>query len=304
MAQITVVITILNEQGTLPELFNALETQSRKPDEVIIVDGGSTDSSQELLANWKPKFSFKWIVAKGNRSVGRNTGIQRSKSEIIAITDAGCRPSKDWLKYLVRPLESGLCEVVAGYYKPVSHTAFEQAASCYMLVMPESVSPESFLPATRSMALLKTTWKKVGKFPERLSHNEDYVFSNAVKKAQAKIIFVREAVVSWYPPKDWGSFLKQVGRFAYGDMESGIVRPKVLTIFLRWTLLLAILMFRFQLFVALLALYCFWAYMKNSKHVQSLSAVRILPLMQVSTDFVVMGSSLAGFWKRLHEKKH
>lgn len=304
MEKVAIVITILNEEATLPLLFRALEYQTRKPDQVMIVDGGSTDGSQALLRQWKPKFKFTWIVRRGNRSVGRNQGIAKVSADIIAITDAGCRPQKDWFGEIIRPLLAKEADVVSGYYKPEAKTAFEQAASAYMLVMPENINSHEFLPATRSMAITKTFWQKAGRFPEEHGHNEDYVFARSLKAIGARIKFVRKAEVIWIPPKRWGIFLKQIWRFAYGDTSAGIIRPKMVSIFLRWFFFCALLFLRFELFVAFISLYSFWAYLKNRVHVTGLSGIRILPLMQVATDFVVMVGSLQGLLSYSHAKKH
>lgn len=302
MAKVAVVVTILNEEKNLPALFSALEKQSRKPDEVIIVDGGSIDPSVKLLASWKPNFRFSWFVKRGNRSKGRNKGIEKAKSSLIAITDAGCCPDKNWLKYLVAPLEVGSCDVVSGYYTSRAKTAFEQAATAYMLVMPNQIDPDNFLPATRSMAMTRAVWKQVGGFPEKLSHNEDYVFAHKLKRNKSKIKFVKEASVEWFPPQNWNQFIKQIGRFSYGDAEAGIVRPKVVSIFLRWLIILSSLFFGLKIFTAILASYCLWAYLKSRNYVPSLAGARILPTMQVITDFIVMGCSLWGWRKYWHEK--
>ncbi len=301
MAKVAVVITILNEHAALPSLFRALERQTRFPDEVIIVDGGSSDESQSLLTNWKPPFSFRWLTRKGNRSVGRNAGITTAKAKYIALTDAGCIPERNWLKQIIAPLEKGK-DVAAGYYRAIAHTPFEQAASAYMLVMPERVDENNFLPATRSMALTRSIWKKVGGFPTKFSHNEDYVLAHRLKKQGAKMVFVREAVVAWMPPHNWGSFLKQVSRFAYGDTQAGIIRPKVVSIFLRWIVLLSLVLLRFEWFIILLALYCLWAYLKNRRYVSSIAGIYLLPLMQLSTDLVVCIWSVIGWFN--HEKNH
>ena len=164
MANISVVITVKNEERNLADLFAGLERQSKLPNEVVIVDGGSTDRTHRVLMQWKPPFRKVIIRKSGNRSVGRNAGILVARNSIIALTDAGCVPARDWIKNVTAPLISKKTDVVAGYYEANAHTPFERAAAAYMLVMPERVNERNFLPATRSMALLKSVWKRVGGF--------------------------------------------------------------------------------------------------------------------------------------------
>ena len=292
MEKVAVIVTVLNEERTLPALFSALEKQTLKPDEVIIVDGGSTDQTARLLSFWKPNFPFRWFERKGNRSIGRNAAISAVKSSIIAITDAGCVPEPEWLDRIIKRLVAGNCDVVSGYYSPHTITDFERAAAAYMLVMPEHIDPNLFFPATRSMAIKKTM----------LSDNEDYAFAKKLQSMHAKICFEKNAVVRWSPPKTWGSFLKQVWRFAYGDCFAGIIRPKVVLIFIRWFVFIALAMLVFPLFLIIMFLYVFWAWAKNKKHIPSFSAMYLLPSMQLATDLVVMVGSLHGLVVNISQK--
>lgn len=304
MAKVAVIVTILNEEKTLPALFAALERQSLLPDQVIISDGGSTDGSQSLLKNWHPKFEYKYIVRPGNRSIGRNAAIESTNCELIAITDAGCVPEKKWLEMLVNTIEDERADVVAGYYKAKSRNAFEEAASAYMLVMPENVDANNFLPATRSMMILRRVWSRAGKFPIKFSHNEDYVFAKKLQSINAKFSFSREAVVLWSPPLTWNQFLKQIGRFAYGDTNAGIIRPKVISLYLRWLLFIGSMVLNFWVGCFLLALYSIWAILKNSKHVHHIEKIWILPGMQISSDIIVMIFSILGMLNQTHEIKN
>ena len=98
MATIGLIVTVLNEESTIQDLLESIEKQTRLPDEVVIVDGGSTDFTQKILARWNPPCPYRWLVKKGNRSVGRNEAVVQLKSELIAITDAGCILESDWLE--------------------------------------------------------------------------------------------------------------------------------------------------------------------------------------------------------------
>ena len=55
LSDIAIVIPILNEAETLPHLFESLGEQTLLPKEIIFVDGGSTDSSTDLINSWSNK---------------------------------------------------------------------------------------------------------------------------------------------------------------------------------------------------------------------------------------------------------
>jgi len=303
MAKITVVITALNEESSIFELLRGLEKQTLQPSEVIIVDGGSSDKTTSIVnsLNSKSTLNIKLHQKKGNRSVGRNLAIAKSKTDLIAITDAGCEPMKNWLEELVKIQAGTKAPVVAGYYAGKATTRFEEAVIPYALVMPDKVNPGNFLPATRSMLLKKKVWKKIGGFDRKLSDNEDYAFAMKIKRSGIKIAFAEKAIVLWKPRSNLLSFYKMIFRFARGDVRAGIVRPKVILIFTRYLLLLlaTIVIFKFsdwksvvQLWTPLFIIYSLWAINKNVRYTPK--GWFYLPLLQVSSDVAVMIGSIAG----------
>ena len=169
--KVSFITTVYNEENTIVQLLDSLSKQSRMPDEIIIVDGMSTDGTVDKIKNYNSK--FKIIQKKGNRAVGRNEAIKSSSGDVIVCSDAGCLLDKDWVKNIIEPFKNKEINVVAGYYKGLPQNIFQKCIVPYVLMMPDRVHPKNFLPATRSIAFRKSIWEKVGGFPEKFSHNED-----------------------------------------------------------------------------------------------------------------------------------
>ena len=49
MPTVSVIATVYNEGSSVSRLLDSLATQSRPPDQVVIVDGGSSDDTLEIL---------------------------------------------------------------------------------------------------------------------------------------------------------------------------------------------------------------------------------------------------------------
>lgn len=79
---ISIVVPILNEGERLPQLLQMLERLHA--DEVILVDGGSTDGSDMLLSG----SSFKWIRSAPGRAVQMNRGAEKCRSDILLFLHA------------------------------------------------------------------------------------------------------------------------------------------------------------------------------------------------------------------------
>lgn len=307
--KVTFVSTVFNEEKNIKPLLESLFSQSKFPDEIIIVDGGSTDNTVSEISSFQfPKSAneakIKLLFKKGNISVGRNEAIKSANNEIIVCSDAGCILDKDWIKNIIKPFENKNVDVVAGYYKGNAKTIFQKCLVPYVLVMPDRVDVGNFLPATRSMAFKKSIWKKMGGFDEKISYSEDYAFAKKLKKNKANIVFAKKAVVSWMPRDNFGSAFLMFYRFAKGDVESKIIRPKVVLIFLRYLIGLFLIIFYItfksqvilNILYLMLFLYILWSIIKNYKYVKKIGAILFLPLLQIESDIAVMLGTIRGLF--------
>jgi len=333
--KLSLIVAVLNEEKYIGKLIDSISIQTKIPDEIIIVDGGSSDQTVAKIQNSKFKIQnykskFKIIIKPGNRSVGRNTAIKNSTGDIILSTDAGCTLDKNWVKNITAPfatkvhlrgafsvtsevaeglLRGGRVDVVAGYYRGAYKNIFQKSLIPYVLVMEDKIE-DDFLPATRSMAFKKSIWKKVGGFDETLSHNEDYAFALKIKESKYKIKFKKDAIVYWYPRKNLIDSFVMFFRFALGDVEANISRPKVIFIFLRYffALYLIILNFIMKSFpliiftVSLLFFYILWSIYKNYRYVKSYKAFFYLPLLQFISDIAVLLGTSLGLIKKFNSK--
>lgn len=299
MPNVSLICTVLNEEESIEALLQSISNQTRIPNEVIIVDGGSTDRTVPVLKKAKKKFPqlhLTVVQQQSNRSEGRNLAIQKAKYDTIAITDAGCTLDSQWLEELVKKqLQTG-AEVIAGYYRSEPKTPFEEAVVPFTLVMPDKVDPLSFLPATRSMLIKKSVFEQVGYFNPDLLVSEDYEFAHRLKKANVAIVFTREATVVWSPRQNVGSFFRMVVSMSAGDVSGGVVRPKVALVFVRYILFVAFLLGSFvslsalAILIAMLALYSAWALWKNRQYVSQQAYPWLIALQYVADVGVLWGT--------------
>ena len=84
---IGVVVPSYNRAGLLPETLDAILGQTRPPDEVVVVDDGSTDDTQAVLARYAGRVRAIRI-ANGGDLVARNTGLREMGSDLVAFCDS------------------------------------------------------------------------------------------------------------------------------------------------------------------------------------------------------------------------
>ena len=105
--RVTVISTVLNEGASIRLLMDSLVAQTHLPDEVVITDGGSRDTTVAVLAEYTDRLPLRVLVEPGaNISRGRNVAIQAATGDVIASVDAGVWLEPQWLERLVAPFDA------------------------------------------------------------------------------------------------------------------------------------------------------------------------------------------------------
>ena len=111
--KVSVVVASYNGAKTLKACLDSLGRLNYPDYEVILVDDGSTDTTQNIAANYPKIRNIK--QANLGLSVARNTGIHAATGEIVAFTDSDCRADEDWLYYLIGDLLNSKFTGIGGH---------------------------------------------------------------------------------------------------------------------------------------------------------------------------------------------
>jgi glycosyltransferase involved in cell wall biosynthesis len=223
--KVSVIATVYNEGSSVRRLLDSLAAQSRTPDQVVIVDGGSDDGTPDILHAYAAHGALPLRVISqpgANISEGRNTAIAAADGPVIAVTDAGVRLTDGWLAALLEPFERPETAAVAGFFVPDPQTPFEIAMGATVLPDRSDVDPDNFLPSSRSVAFLKRVWSEVGGYPEWLDYCEDLVYDLAVRDRFGPFGFAPEALVHFRPRSSMRAFFVQYYRYARGDGKANL----------------------------------------------------------------------------------
>lgn len=225
---ISVIATVLNEGESIRGLLNSLAAQTRAPDELVIVDGGSRDQTLAILREYRDRLPLRLIEAPGlSISAGRNRAIAEARGGIIASTDAGVVLVPGWLEALTAPLrEDAALQVVGGFFEADPQSVFEVALGATTLPLVEEIDAASFLPSSRSIAFRRSAWEAVGGYPEWLDYCEDLIFDLRLKAAAPNWAFAPAAVARFRPRKTLRSFMRQYYFYARGDGKADLWRKR------------------------------------------------------------------------------
>ena len=220
------IVTVLNEVGTVDALLASVAAQTTPPDEVIVVDGGSRDGTWQHLETWCGRLPLRLLREEGALiSRGRNVAIAAASAELIAATDAGVRLEPDWLARLLEAMDDDV-DVVSGFFVADAETTFEKAMGATVLPTLDDVRPETFLPSSRSVLFRKAAWQRAGGYPEYLDYCEDLVFDLALKGQGSQFAFAPRAVAHYRPRSSLRAFFRQYYLYARGDGKADLWRKR------------------------------------------------------------------------------
>lgn len=105
----SIVLPAYNEAHDLPATLNALVCQTLTPSEVIVIDDASSDGTQRVLRDFRPRLPLHVITHATNTgpSAARNDGIDAASGDVVVFVDADVVLPPDFLHRLATHYSEG-----------------------------------------------------------------------------------------------------------------------------------------------------------------------------------------------------
>jgi glycosyltransferase involved in cell wall biosynthesis len=169
---ISIILGTYNDGKYLGKAIQTILDQSYKNFELILIDDGSTDNTQEVIAGFKDKRIKLYHNPKSTSAAKfRNQGIKLSKGKYIFFADSDAYMNEDWLKEGLKTFTKEKCIGVEGltYYV---EKGFKQSISDKP---PGTVeTPGHYLGC--NLAITREIWDKLGGFNEKFVYHSDREF--------------------------------------------------------------------------------------------------------------------------------
>ncbi|MBD2208523.1 glycosyltransferase [Calothrix sp. FACHB-156] len=203
--KVSVVVPIYNGETDLPDLISCLLAQTYPKDRVeyLLVDNNSSDRTLTYL-NTAAELSPLTIRPLSENQIqssyaARNTGIRAAQGEIIAFTDADCRPQPQWLELLIQPFSDQNIVIVVGEIAALpGKNILEQHADRQDTLSQKHTLAHPFCAygQTANLAIRRIVLEKVGLFRPYLTTGGDADICWRILLAKiGDLKFVSDAIV-------------------------------------------------------------------------------------------------------------
>jgi glycosyltransferase involved in cell wall biosynthesis len=215
---VSVIVPARNAEETVGECLASLMRLDYDPGrrEILVIDNGSSDRTVEIVREYPVCCLFE---SRRGPSAARNRGVQASRGEIVAFTDADCVVTTGWLRALVRGFERPEVWAVAGEivaYPPRTPAERYVARRKARWQEPALRATRPFA-VTSNAAFRRETFDRLGLFDPRLIKAQDKDFGwRFLGAGDPELAYSSEALVlHHHRPTAWKLFTQHAG-WGYG----------------------------------------------------------------------------------------
>ena len=226
LPNVSVIIPIYNGEYDLPELIKSLQSQTypKQLVEYLLIDNNSIDLTPYLLEKatknaQEQGINFRHLTENTIQSsyAARNLGIRQASNQILAFTDADCRPDNYWLEKIVLPFINPLVGIVVGEIVALpGKSLLEQYAERKQLMSQKFLIEHPFCPygQTANIAIRKQAFVDVGLFRPYLTTGGDAdICWRIQKEANWQLESAPEAIIFHRHRSNFKDFRSQFRRY-------------------------------------------------------------------------------------------
>lgn len=221
------IIPVYNRPNEIKELLDSLRLQTYdKTFEVVIVEDGSTISSEEVIGDYVDSLAISYYK-KPNSGPGdsRNYGMGRAKGNYFIVLDSDCILPPQYLVEAEKSLQEDYVHCYGG--PDAAHESFSTVQKAINYAMTSFLTTggirggkkavDKFQPRSFNMGISKEAFENVGGY-RNIHPGEDPDLTIRIWNKGYRTKLISEAFVYHKRRIDWNKFYIQVNKF-------GMVRP-------------------------------------------------------------------------------
>lgn len=217
----TVIVPTFERPTPLSGCLEALAGLDYPPErlEVIVVDDGSAETPESVLAPFRDRLDLTLLVQPhAGQSTARNAAAARAQGTFLAFTDDDCRPAASWLRALAARFAAHPDRAVGGRTInafPANPYCVTSQAILDIVYGYYNADPErAQFFASNNLAVPADPLREIGGFHSAFSTSEDREFCARWLDGGRAMTYAPEAVVTHAPSLSFTGFCRQ--HFTYG----------------------------------------------------------------------------------------
>ena len=196
---VSLYIPVYNGESTIKSVLKSTFALNPGPDEIIVINDGSTDNTFAILKSYKNKINIINNKSNIGLAASRNLGVLSSKNEDVASIDADVVVSEDWLENLYqtkKKFNSALCggKLIEKYKDKNIYNFWRHVHARQNPFGEKDIENINRALAGSNILVSKTAWKKIrGYNTIYKTHGEDFSFCNKILSYGYKISYSGKA---------------------------------------------------------------------------------------------------------------
>ena len=222
MHKISILIPAYNEEKSVGKCILSCLNQTRKPDEIIVVNDGSTDSTLKILKKFLGKITIVNLKKNtGNKSKAQEIGLRFVTGDIFITTDADTSLHRNFVKKIETSFEDKEVSAVCGYVESNECNWITNVREINYLIgqtiykKAQSYIEALFVLVGCGSAFRTKDFRKIVTF-DHDNVTEDLDFTYKLKLADQKMVLQEEAIVYTQDPNNLKSYFRQLYRWYSG----------------------------------------------------------------------------------------
>ncbi|GAX86858.1 conserved hypothetical protein [Lebetimonas natsushimae] len=221
LPKISIIIPIYNEEKYIAKCLDSIIDSDfdKEKFEVLLVDGGSSDKTVEIIKEYQKKYPFFKLLHNPKKIVpiAMNIGIKNAKGEYIIRLDAHSIYPKDYFKKLIYYHKKLNADNVGGVVitevknKNNTSNAIKNVLSDKLGVgsaFRSGVNEIKEVDTVPFGCYKREIFNKVGLYDERLVRNQDIELNKRIKKAGGKIYLIPDIKCTYFARENYKDLAK------------------------------------------------------------------------------------------------
>ena len=235
--RVGVVVPCRNERRHIVPLLDALAAQTRRPDQIVVVDDASDDGTGEVVRAWAAAHpgAAAGVVEGNGRGIAAavNAGIAILDTDVVVRLDGHCIPSTRYVELGERWCGDGSIGVAGGPWRIEPGRAGRQARAIAVAAAHPFGSGGAAYRSGRDSrprdvetvpfgCFRRSTWSRLGGLNESLQANEDYEFNLRVRRSGLRVVLDPSMACVYFARPSLAALARQYLR--YGRWKAEMLR--------------------------------------------------------------------------------